>query len=126
LGVYDDYYLNLKSGKENTGTLTVEGKAGASEKYPLNFVEKLGGAPVKNLVVAGFEEGGAEQLDMGWLNIGSLPIGSALALGEQDIDKLASVDEKLAKTIENKELDRRQAAAGEGGEKSGAPATATP
>jgi len=126
LGIYDDYYLNLKSGKENTGTLTVEGKAGASEKYPLNFVEKLGGAPVKNLVVAGFEEGGAEQLDMGWLNIGSLPIGSALALGEQDIDKLGSVDEKLAKTIEKKELDRRVVAAGEGGEESGAPETATP
>lgn len=121
MGIYDDFYLQLTTGKENYGSLMVEGKYGGSSEYRLSFVDapKIGGEMVKNLVVAGFDPASAGE-ELGWLNIGQWPVGSALALEDQQVVRFAGAGEEVSEAIEKKELERRMELGSEAEDASGA------
>jgi len=114
MGFYDDYYLRLVTGKENSGRLMVEGKFGAQSEYNLSFVDapRMGGEIVKNLYVGGFDPAVQSQ-QMGWLNIGQWPVGQALAVDTEEVFKFAGVDEEITAAIEQKELERRMSVGSE-------------
>jgi len=111
MGIYDDYYMRLTTGKVNKGSLIVEGRFGGRSEYNLSFVEKpqFGGEPVKNLVVAGFDPA-VKGEELGWLNIGQWPVGSALAIESGAEPRFASVEEEITEAIRKKELERRLSA----------------
>lgn len=77
----DDYYLQLKCGKENTGTLMVDSRQGLRSNYGIDFTEEtLDGAAYNSIVVAGFSE--TENETAGWLNIGNWPMGYSISAEE--------------------------------------------
>ncbi len=105
LGIYDDYYLNLWSGTENRGRLTVESTGGIRTSYDTTFTETIANEEVKNLVVAGFDP--SEESGIGWLNIGKWPVGAAVGIGDTELKRFASVNEEIAQMIEKKEAELR-------------------
>jgi hypothetical protein len=129
LGVYDDYILRLSTGKEDRGSLIVEGKYGTRADYDLTFVEKPAVASqvgeVKNLVVAGFDSA-IKSETLGWLNIGQSPVGSSLAIEESFVPEFASSGENLAEIVSKKELEQRKALGLEAEDMSDGTATAAP
>ena len=81
LGLMSDYYISLVTGSENRGTMMVESREGAEEHYAADFMKTDdSGQMTRNLIVAGFDPGEEQNEEnvIGWLNIGSSPIGSAL------------------------------------------------
>ncbi len=115
LGVFDDYYLNLTSGKQNQGKLIVEGLDGTRTTYDTSFMDVVKTennelTEVKNLVVAGFDP--MEKSNIGWLQIGRLPPGTAVGVGDVPVQRFSSVDEGLMQMIEKKEMQWRTTAEG--------------
>ena len=110
LGIYHDYYMNLITGAENTGTLMVENTDGRQEFYDANFVRvDETGRVFKNLIIAGFDpaEDQSDVNAIGWLNIGYSPVGSALSTGDQ-LRKFSSTEESVTKMIEDKTEEKKQ------------------
>jgi hypothetical protein len=110
LGVYDDYILRLTTGKENRGSLIVEGKYGSRVDYRLSFVEEptiAGAEPITNLVVAGFDPA-IKSESLGWLNIGSSPVGASVVSEDVGVPDFASASDELKNLLQRKELEWRQ------------------
>lgn len=124
LGIYDDYYLNLWSGKENRGSLVVETKEGQRRNYQTAFTEVVRDKEVKNLVVAGFDP--MEKASIGWLNIGRWPVGVAVSTGDIELNRFSGVSEEVAQMLERKEAELRFAAGVEAQDWSGAETGAVP
>ena len=115
LGLMSDYYISLVTGSENRGTMVLETREGAEERYTADFVKMDdSGRLTRNLIVAGFDpaKDQDEENVIGWLNIGYSPVGSALSTGSK-LRKFSSVDSELtnmieAKTRENKRMLEQQ------------------
>ncbi len=109
LGMYDDYYLNLITGAENSGSLIVEDMDGNQELYDAQFVRiDESGKVFRNLIIAGFDP--PEESDVnaiGWLNIGYSPVGSALSTGDR-LKKFSSTEESVNTMIEAKTEEKKR------------------
>ena len=106
MGVYDDYYLSLISGADDTGTMIVDGLKGGRTVYRTTFREVVqGGNEVKNLVVAGFDP--KEKIGVGWFNIGQAPLSASVGVGETRVGTFQGVGDELARLIERKQMEWR-------------------
>ncbi len=130
-GVYDDYYLSLFQGPmQQTATLVVnadgEGTNNASTvTYEATFMEEATIEGLKgqskekmsNLLISGFSGGGAgANRSVGWLRLGKFPAQATVSYGDSDATPVALAGAGgLKDVIEKKELELRQAAAGEVG-----------
>ena len=103
MGEYEDYFLNLSLGKEESGTLVTEGSEEGTMSYGVNFTEKLSdGSEVKNVVVAGFNH--VETHDYEWMKLGSWPMGSGLDV-TAGIKTFSSRTEALLELVEVKDAE---------------------
>jgi hypothetical protein len=107
LGVYDDYHLQLATGREKRGSLVVEGRFGTRSEYALTAEEEdaESGMMVRNLVIEGFDPAHAEEL--GWLNIGREPVATSVALEEKPTPRFFALGEEIRQLIEQKKLQMR-------------------
>ena len=79
--MFDDYFMQLETGREDKGVLTVNPRADGSpnDTYDLEFVEKdIAGNTERNLIVAGLNR--MRVNDYGWYKIGNAPVSSLLSM----------------------------------------------
>jgi sugar lactone lactonase YvrE len=70
LGVFQDYYLTIRCGKENSGTLATDSASGQLVSSEASIVDVgAGGEEQVNVVMTGMLP--KRKLGMGWLNIGT-------------------------------------------------------
>lgn len=107
LGFYDDYYLSLVMGLDNTGELMVETVDGTVEHYDITFADiDDNGKERRNVILAGFDpvEEESDVDAVGWLNIGYSPVGTAVSSGDRKLKKFSSVDAAVSELIEQKNI----------------------
>lgn len=130
-GVYDDYYLSLFQGPmQQTATLVVNADGSGTNDastvtYEATFMEEATIEGLKgqthekmsNLLISGFSGGGAgANRSVGWLRLGKFPAQATVSYGDSDAAPVALAGAGgLKDVIEKKELELRQAAAGEVG-----------
>ncbi len=107
LGVYDDFYIRLESGKQNRGSMVVENSMTTQRiNYGLQFTKELqDGAVVRNLVAAGFDPRQTESI--GWLKLGQWPAGLGLSTGDTELEPFASGREDITDIIKLKDMEYR-------------------
>lgn len=106
VGIYDDYYLNLSAGIENSGTIIVETKNGERETYRAVFEELASsGSEEAEFIVAGFDP--MQKSNIGWLNIGRWPVGAAIETEHKQVPNFSGVSETVHDMIEKKNLEWR-------------------
>ena len=130
-GIYDDYYLSLFQGPmQQTATLVVNADGSGTNDastvtYEATFMEEATIEGLKgqsrekmsNLLISGFSGGGAgANRSVGWLRLGKFPAQATVSYGDSDAAPVALAGAGgLKDVIEKKELELRQAAAGEVG-----------
>ena len=106
LSFYDDYYLGLGTGKEDKGTMVVEGKDGSRVYYVAKFTEVAkDGSFSRNLVVAGFDPN--QRQDLGWLEIGRYPISDTITPDDSPFGGMQGVSDEFKEEIKKKDRERR-------------------
>lgn len=127
-GIYDDYYLSLFQGPmQQTATLVVNADGSGTNDastvtYEATFMEEATIEGLKgqskekmsNLLISGFSGGGAgANRSVGWLRLGKFPAQATVSYGDSDSTVALAGAGGLKDVLDKKELELRQAAAGE-------------
>ena len=127
-GVYDDYYLSLFQGPmQQSATLVVNADGSGTNDastvtYEATFMEEATIEGLKgqskekmsNLLISGFSGGGAgANRSVGWLRLGKFPAQATVSYGDSDSTVSLAGAGGLKDVLDKKELELRQAAAGE-------------
>ena len=127
-GVYDDYYLSLFQGPmQQSATLVVNADGSGTNDastvtYEATFMEEATIEGLKgqskekmsNLLISGFSGGGAgANRSVGWLRLGKFPAQATVSYGDSDSTVALAGAGGLKDVLDKKELELRQAAAGE-------------
>ncbi len=127
-GIYDDYYLSLFQGPmQQSATLVVNADGSGTNDastvtYEATFMEEATIEGLKgqskekmsNLLISGFSGGGAgANRSVGWLRLGKFPAQATVSYGDSDSTVALAGAGGLKDVLDKKELELRQAAAGE-------------